>query len=96
VPSAGCGLQRLGGDLSASAGLVFDDDRHAQLILEPLRQDARDRVRAATRREAHHQLDRLAGLGAGHTKRAESGQGKNGAGQAGHESAAREGHGRLR
>jgi hypothetical protein len=43
------GLQRLRRDLAAGAGLVLDDDRHAQLVLEPLRQDAGDRVGATTR-----------------------------------------------
>ena len=50
-------LERLRRDLAAGTGLVLDDHCRAELVLEPFGQDARNRIGAAARRKAHHQLD---------------------------------------
>ena len=52
------GLERLGRQLAASAGLVLHDHRHAQLVLELVGQHAGNDVGAAAGREANQHLDR--------------------------------------
>ncbi len=52
-----------GGDRSAGAGAVFDDDRLAEIFAELLLHDARHGVGPAPRREADHDGDRTAWIG---------------------------------
>ena len=54
-----------GADGAGGTGLVFDDEAATQLFLQLGRQDARDQVGRATRREGHQQRNGPAGPGVG-------------------------------
>ena len=69
--AVGRGLgDRIDPDHGAGTRLVLDHDRLSQLLLQALLDDARHRIRAAARREADDEADRLVGEGSRRWERA--------------------------